>query len=230
MACCSRPPIIRVVHAAATSSSRPTGGWGWPTARSAKAPADADRDAQPGCGDRHGPAAIASSSRSGEVYQGRPNRGSSASARSRDAGGRSCACRSTTETGITIAGGPMSDPALGPVAFMHRPSAAENPAAPLAHHTLDSTHIAMGVVTAALDHGPFTIESALQRPRAGRQPLGRDGPGRARLVVGRASGTSRHRRGQFQVWVRLPETTGGGGAWRHQTDDRIRVVVRSASG
>jgi hypothetical protein len=44
---------------------------------------------------------------------------------------------------------------------MHRPSAAENPAAPLGHHTLDSTHIAMGVITAALDHGPFTIETSL---------------------------------------------------------------------
>jgi hypothetical protein len=50
---------------------------------------------------------------------------------------------------------------------MHRPSAAENPAAPLAHHALDSTHIAMGVVTAALDHGPFTIETSLFN---GREP------------------------------------------------------------
>ena len=71
------------------------------------------------------------------------------------------------QTGITIAGGPIGEPALGPVAFMHRPSAAENPAAPLAHHTLDSTHIAMGVMTAALDHGPFTIETSLFN---GREP------------------------------------------------------------
>ena len=83
-----------------------------------------------------------------------------------------------------------------PIAFMHRPSAAENPAAPLGHHTLDSTHIAMGVVTAALDHGPFTIETSLfNGARAGRQPLGRDGSGPARLVVRRARGTSRHRSG-----------------------------------
>ena len=69
-------------------------------------------------------------------------------------------------TGFTIAGGPVGEPALGPIAFMHRPSAAENPAAPLGHHTLDSTHIAMGVVTAALDHGPFTIETSLFNARA----------------------------------------------------------------
>jgi hypothetical protein len=70
-------------------------------------------------------------------------------------------------TGLTIAGAPVGEPALGPTAFMHRPSASENPAAPLGHHTLDSTHIAMGVVTAALDHGPFTIEGSLFN---GREP------------------------------------------------------------
>jgi hypothetical protein len=51
-------------------------------------------------------------------------------------------------TGFTIAGAPVGEPAIGPVAFMHRASAAENPLAPLSHHTFDSTHIAFGVVTA----------------------------------------------------------------------------------
>ncbi len=73
----------------------------------------------------------------------------------------------TDRTGFTIAGAPVGEPALGPVAFMHRPSAAENPAAPLSHHTLDSTHIAMGVITAAVDHGPWTIESSVFN---GREP------------------------------------------------------------
>ena len=44
-------------------------------------------------------------------------------------------------------GGPAGEPALGPVAFMHRASAAEIPAAPLGHHLQDSTHISYGVVT-----------------------------------------------------------------------------------
>jgi hypothetical protein len=70
-------------------------------------------------------------------------------------------------SGITFAGAPVGEPALGPVAFMHRPSAAENPSAPLAHHTLDSTHISMGVITAAADHGPWTVESSLFN---GREP------------------------------------------------------------
>ena len=73
----------------------------------------------------------------------------------------------TSQTGLTIAGGPAGEPALGPVAFMHRLSAAENPFAPLGHHTFDSTHIAFGVVTAAVDHGPWTAEGSVFN---GREP------------------------------------------------------------
>ena len=73
----------------------------------------------------------------------------------------------TSETGLTIAGGPAGEPALGPVAFMHRASAAEYPFATLSHHTFDSTHIAFGVVTAAIDRGPWTVEASLFN---GREP------------------------------------------------------------
>ncbi len=57
-------------------------------------------------------------------------------------------------------GGPVGEPALGPPAFMHRPSAAENPAAPLGHHWMDSTHIADGVVTTGLQVGKFKFEGS----------------------------------------------------------------------
>lgn len=70
-------------------------------------------------------------------------------------------------TGLTLAGGPSGEPALGPVAFMHRFSAGDNPAAPLGHHKLDSTHISFGVVSAAIDHGKWTIEGSLFN---GREP------------------------------------------------------------
>lgn len=70
-------------------------------------------------------------------------------------------------TGLTIAGGPVGEPALGPVAFMHRASAFENPFAPLSHHTFDSTHIAFGVITAAVDRGPWTVEASVFN---GREP------------------------------------------------------------
>ena len=64
-------------------------------------------------------------------------------------------------TSFTLAGAAVGEPALGPVAFMHRSSAAENPMSPLGHHTLDSTHIAMGVVTAGVDRGAFAVESSV---------------------------------------------------------------------
>ena len=70
-------------------------------------------------------------------------------------------------TGFTIAGGPAGEATLGPVAFMHRASAAENPFAPLGHHTFDSTHIAKGVVAMAVDHGPLVVEGSVFH---GREP------------------------------------------------------------
>jgi hypothetical protein len=73
----------------------------------------------------------------------------------------------TDATGFTLAGGPVGEPALGPVAFMHRASAADNPTAPLGHHTFDSTHVAFGVVTAAVDHGPWLVEGSIFN---GREP------------------------------------------------------------
>ena len=69
------------------------------------------------------------------------------------------------QTGLTIAGGPSAEPALGPVAFMHRASARENPMSPLSHHTFDSTHIAFGVVTAAVDRGRWTLEGSVFNSR-----------------------------------------------------------------
>ena len=73
----------------------------------------------------------------------------------------------TARTGFTLAGGPVGEPALGPVAFMHRASAAEIPLAPLSHHTFDSSHIAFGVITAAVDRGPWVVEASAFN---GREP------------------------------------------------------------
>jgi hypothetical protein len=44
-------------------------------------------------------------------------------------------------------GGPAAEPALGPVTYIHRASAAELPLAPLGHHLQDSTHTSFGVIT-----------------------------------------------------------------------------------
>ena len=64
-------------------------------------------------------------------------------------------------TSITVAGCPVGEATLGPVAFMHRLSASENPFAPLGHHTFDSTHITKGVIATRLDHGPIAIEGSV---------------------------------------------------------------------
>jgi hypothetical protein len=61
----------------------------------------------------------------------------------------------------------VGSPALGPPVFMHRPSAAENPQAPLAHHSLDSTHITPGVLTAGASAGEWRVETSWFR---GREP------------------------------------------------------------
>jgi hypothetical protein len=55
---------------------------------------------------------------------------------------------------------PVGDPALGPVAYPHRASAAELPEAPLSHHLEDSTHIAYNVVTAGLSYYKFKFEAS----------------------------------------------------------------------
>jgi len=46
---------------------------------------------------------------------------------------------------------PMGEPALGTAAFQHRPSAWENPEAPINHHWNDGTHISSGVVTTGVN-------------------------------------------------------------------------------
>jgi hypothetical protein len=55
---------------------------------------------------------------------------------------------------------PVGDPALGPVAYPHRASAAELPQAPISHHLQDSTHIADEVVTVGLSHRQFRLEAS----------------------------------------------------------------------
>ena len=57
------------------------------------------------------------------------------------------------------------EPALGPVAFMHRASASENPTAPLAHHSQDSTHISFGVFTTGFTYRWLKLEGSVFNAR-----------------------------------------------------------------
>jgi len=52
----------------------------------------------------------------------------------------------------------VGEPALGPVAYLHRPSAANDPTTPLGHHAQDVTHESFGVAT----FGVFTPKVHLE--------------------------------------------------------------------
>jgi hypothetical protein len=68
---------------------------------------------------------------------------------------------------LFIYGGPVGEPALGPTAFPHRSSASEHPAAVLAHHQQDSTHISNSVITVGFSGGPLQLEASTFH---GREP------------------------------------------------------------
>jgi hypothetical protein len=59
------------------------------------------------------------------------------------------------------------EPALGPSAFMHRASAMDDPAAPITHHWLDSTHVTFGVATLGIVRDDWKLEAS---QFTGREP------------------------------------------------------------
>jgi hypothetical protein len=62
---------------------------------------------------------------------------------------------------------PSGEPALSPVAFMHRPSAMDNPTAPIGHHWQDATHVSFGVLTAGVFTHTWQLEGSVFN---GREP------------------------------------------------------------
>ena len=68
---------------------------------------------------------------------------------------------------LVIGADVVGSPTLGPAPFMHRPSAAFNPQAPLGHHHLDATHITPGVVRGGLEVRAWAFEGSWFR---GREP------------------------------------------------------------
>ena len=55
---------------------------------------------------------------------------------------------------------PVGEPALGPVTYLHRPSAAYDPAVPLGHHSQDVTHTSFGVVTVGVFTRGLRVEAS----------------------------------------------------------------------
>jgi hypothetical protein len=62
---------------------------------------------------------------------------------------------------------PVGEPAIGPVAFPHRSSAASDPLAPLGHHWQDATHITFGVLTLGIFSRTWRAEASIFN---GREP------------------------------------------------------------
>jgi len=55
---------------------------------------------------------------------------------------------------------PVGDPAIGPTAYPHRTSAAEDPLATLGHHLEDSTHVAADVLAAGIVYKKARLEAS----------------------------------------------------------------------
>jgi len=68
--------------------------------------------------------------------------------------------RLTEKTLLSVYVAPVGDPALGPTAYPHRGSAAEDPLAALGHHQEDSTHISDDVITVGLASGIARVEAS----------------------------------------------------------------------
>jgi hypothetical protein len=61
----------------------------------------------------------------------------------------------------------VGEPALGPVAYMHRPSAAVDPFAPIGHHWQDGSHESSGVVTGGVYSRVVKLEGSVFNGREG---------------------------------------------------------------
>ena len=69
--------------------------------------------------------------------------------------------------GVSLYVAPVGEPAVGPVAFPHRPSAMNDPMAPISHHWQDATHISFGVLTAGVFTHSLRLEGSIFN---GREP------------------------------------------------------------
>lgn len=68
--------------------------------------------------------------------------------------------KASEKTLLSLYAAAVGSPALGPIAYPHRESAAENPLAPLGHHLQDSTHIADDVLTVGVTHRSVRLEAS----------------------------------------------------------------------
>ena len=67
----------------------------------------------------------------------------------------------TKDLGVELYIAPSGEPALGPPANMHRPSAMDNPMVPLGHHWQDASHVSFGVATAGIFTRNWKVEGSI---------------------------------------------------------------------
>lgn len=73
----------------------------------------------------------------------------------------------TSKLATSIYAAAVGEPALGPVTYMHRPSAENDPFAPIGHHWEDATHGSAGVVTLGVNTRWLNLEGSAFN---GREP------------------------------------------------------------
>ena len=113
-------------------------------------------------------------------------------------------------------GGPSAEPALGPVTYIHRASAAELPLAPLGHHLQDSTHTSFGVVTTGFTIARVKLETSAFNGREPNEERWSIQPAALDSWSGRASVAPAHDwTAQYSVGrLEHPEAAEPGSQWR----------------
>lgn len=66
---------------------------------------------------------------------------------------------------ISVYAAAVGEPAAGPVASMHRPSAENDPLAPIGHHWQDASHQSFGVITLGVNTRTLKLEGSIFNPR-----------------------------------------------------------------
>ena len=113
-------------------------------------------------------------------------------------------------------GGPSAEPALGPVAYLHRVSVSELPMAPLSHHLQDSTHTSFGVITTGFVIDRIKLEASAFNGREPNEQRWSIQLGALDSWSGRASvAPTRNWTAQYSVGrLERPEALEAGSQWR----------------
>jgi hypothetical protein len=123
---------------------------------------------------------------------------------------------------LSLYAAPVGEPALGPVAYSHRPSAALDPVAPLGHHLQDFTHVTAGVVTVGAGTRRVRIEGSFFNGAHGDDVWTDVDPIALNSYAGRVS-VNPSARWSIAGW--FGHLAAAGGAHAHEALDRFGASV-----